>query len=61
MVATGDGYNSQSNQPVHFALPNQSKVIVEVTFLTKQGRKTQIIKNVNPTDFVGKSLVIRQK
>ena len=61
MVVTGDGYNSQSNQPVHFALPNQSKVIVEVTFLTKQGRKTQIIKNVNPTDFVGKSFVIKQK
>lgn len=60
MVTTGDGYNSQSNQPVRFALPDQSEVNVEVTFLTEQGRKNKTVENVKPTDFVGKSLVIKQ-
>lgn len=61
MVTTGDGYNSQSNQPVHFALPNHNVVNVEVTFLTTQGRKTQTTNNVKIADFISKTLVINQK
>lgn len=61
MVSTGDGYNSHSNQPVHFALPDQNEVNVEVTFLTEKGRKKQIVQSVKPTDYVGKSLTIEQE
>lgn len=61
MVTTGDGYNSQSNQPVHFALPGQSEVTVEVTFLTMEGRVKQTVQNVSPSDFAGKSLIIKQE
>jgi len=60
MVTTGDGYNSQSNQPVHFALPNSSTVDIEVTFLTAQGRKSKRIENVNPSDFTGSFFVVSQ-
>ena len=41
LVTTGDGYNSHSNQPVHFGLPGQDEVTVEVTFLTDAGRETR--------------------
>ncbi|MDG1995725.1 MAG: CRTAC1 family protein [Emcibacteraceae bacterium] len=61
MVTTGDGYNSQSNQPVHFALPDQNEINVEVTFLTEQGRRKQTVQNVKPSDFIGKSLFIKQQ
>ncbi len=60
LVTTGDGYNSQSNKPVHFALPNNDKVHIEVTFLTEQGRKIQTVKNIDPTAFYGKSVLIKQ-
>ena len=58
-VSTGGGYNSQSTIPVHFGLAKLEPVTVEVTFMSKQGRKKQTIKNVNPADFYGKTLVIR--
>ncbi len=41
LVPTGDGYGSQSLVPVHFGLAEESAVDVEVTFLTREGRKTQ--------------------
>lgn len=61
MITTGDGYNSQSNRPVHFALPNHDEVNVKVTFLTTNGRSTQTTQNIKITDFLGKSLIIKQK
>ena len=61
MITTGDGYNSQSNRPVHFTLPNHDEVTVEVTFLTANGRNTQTIQNIKVADFLGKSLIIKQK
>ena len=61
MVSTGDGYNSHSNQPVHFALPDMKEVNVEVTFMTAEGRKTQTVENVKPSDFTGKSITIKQE
>lgn len=61
MITTGDGYNSQSNRPVHFALPNHNEVNVEVTFLTANGRNTQTIQNIKVAVFLGKSLIIKQK
>ncbi len=59
-VVTGGGYNTQRAAPVHFGLARVETVNVEVTFMGTDGRKTQTVKDVNPTDFYGKSLVIRQ-
>jgi hypothetical protein len=59
-VSTGGGYNSQSAIPLHFGLAKLEPVTVEVTFMSKQGQKKQTIKNVNPADFYGKTLVIRE-
>jgi hypothetical protein len=59
-VATGGGYNSQSAIPLHFGLAKLEPLTVEVTFMTRQGRKKQTIRNVNPSAFYGKALVIRK-
>lgn len=59
-VVTGGGYNSQRAAPVHFGLATLAPVRVEVTFMSKAGRKKQTLSGVNPADFHGKSLVIRQ-
>jgi hypothetical protein len=59
-VSTGGGYNAQSAIPLHFGLAKLEPVTVEVTFMSKQGQKRQTIKNVNPADFYGKTLVIRE-
>jgi hypothetical protein len=59
-VSTGGGYNAQSAIPLHFGLAKLEPVTVEVTFMSKQGQKRQAIKNVNPADFYGKTLVIRE-
>ena len=60
IVPTGGGYNAQSAAPVHFGLTSMSPVTVEVTFMTKTGRKTQTIRNVSPAGYHGKSLVVRR-
>lgn len=59
-MSTGGGYNSQSAIPLHFGLAKLEPVTVEVTFMSKQGRRTQTINNVNPANFYGKTLVIRE-
>jgi predicted nucleotidyltransferase len=59
-VVTGGGYNTQRAAPVHFGLAKVAPVRVEVTFMSKGGRKTQTVNNVNPADHAGKSLVVRQ-
>ena len=59
-VVTGGGYNSQRAAPVHFGLAKMQPVRVDVTFMSKSGRKTQTMNGVNPAEFYGKSLVIRQ-
>jgi hypothetical protein len=59
-VVTGGGYNSQRAAPVHFGLAAMQPVRVEVTFMSKAGRRKQSVDNVNPADFYGKSLIVRQ-
>jgi FG-GAP-like repeat/ASPIC and UnbV len=59
-VETGGGYNSQSATPVHFGLATTEPLTVEVTFMTRQGRNKQTVRNVRPGDHYGKSLVIRE-
>ena len=59
-VVTGGGYNSQRAAPVHFGLTSLDPVRVDVTFMTREGRKTQTIRTVKPADYSGKSLVVRE-
>ena len=59
-VVTGGGYNTQRAGPVHFGLSNLQPVRVEVTFMTKAGRKAETVHDVRPADFFGKSLIIRE-
>lgn len=58
-VLTGGGYNSQRAAPVHFGLAKMERVRVDVTFMTRAGRKTVSVKDVNPADQHGRSLVVR--
>jgi hypothetical protein len=45
---------------VHFGLTSTTPVTVEVTFMTKAGRKSQTLKDISPAEFNGKSLAVRQ-
>ena len=58
LVPTGDGYGSQSVVPVHFGLARSDVVTVEVTFLTREGRKRKRIEGVDPRQWTGKSFVV---
>jgi FG-GAP-like repeat/ASPIC and UnbV len=60
VVPAGGGYNSQSAAPVHFGLATLAQVRVQVTFMSRNGRKTQVVDGVNPADFRGRSLVVRE-
>ena len=60
-VVTGSGYNTQRAAPVHVGLPTLSPVTVEVTFMTAGGRRTQIVTDVDPADYLGRSLVVREE
>lgn len=60
LVPAGGGYNAQSAGPVHFGLTSMAPLNVEVTFMSKTGRKVQTTRNVSPAEYYGKSLVVRQ-
>ena len=59
-VSTGGGYNSQNAAPVHFGVPGQTRVAVEVTFMSKAGRKVHRVPNVSLASYYGKSIIIRR-
>ena len=59
-VVTGGGYNSQRAAPVHFGLKTLDPVRVEVTFMSRAGRRKQTVESVAPADYYGKSLVVRE-
>jgi penicillin G amidase len=59
IVDTGSGYCSQSVIPVHFGLPKESRVDVEVTSLTKSGRKITRVANVDPNKLPRRVLVVK--
>ena len=59
-VVTGGGYNTQRAAPVHFGLATLDPVRVEVTFMTKSGRRTKSVNAVRPGEYYGKSLVVRE-
>jgi hypothetical protein len=59
LVDTGSGYCAQNAMPVHFGLPVEGKVDVEVTTLTKQGRKITRVAGVDPRALNGKALTVK--
>jgi penicillin G amidase len=59
IVDSGGGYCSQSAMPVHFGLPADGKVDVEVTAMTKSGRKVTRVKNVDPNQLPRRVLVVK--
>jgi hypothetical protein len=59
LVDTGGGYCSQNAMPVHFGLPVDGKVDIEVTSLTRNGRKITRLAQVDPRAHVGKAITIR--
>ena len=61
IVETGGGYNAQSAIPVHFAVPKGTKVDVEVTAMTQDGRLLNDRRDIDPIDFSGRAMVVRMK
>ena len=59
LVATGDGYGSQSDVPVHFGLRKSGDVSVEVTFLSRDGRRRQRLEGIDPREWAGRVLVVK--
>lgn len=59
IMTTGGGYNAQSAIPVHFGLPGQKAVDVEVTYFTPAGRETLTLSGVSLSELVGRSLTVK--
>lgn len=59
LVDTGSGYCSQNAMPVHFGLPVEGKVDIEVTALTHAGRKITRVAGVDPRSLMGKPLTVK--
>jgi len=56
---TGSGYNSQNAAALHFGLPEDRPVDVEIATMSKDGRKTVRISNLDPKDYRGGRLIIK--
>jgi hypothetical protein len=59
ILDTGSGYNSQNAMPVHLGLPSEGPVDVEITALTKNGRKTAVLRDIQPKDYLGRWLIVK--
>jgi hypothetical protein len=59
IVDTGSGYCSQNAMPVHFGLPGETRIDVEVTSLTRTGRKITRIPKIDPDKLTRRMLVVR--
>jgi hypothetical protein len=59
IVDTGSGYCSQSVAPVHFGLPAESRVDVEVTSFTSSGRQLTRVANVDPNRLPRRVLTVK--
>jgi penicillin G amidase len=59
IVDTGSGYCSQNVMPVHFGLPTERSVDVEVTTMTRDGRKVAGVANVDPSRLTRRTLVLK--
>ena len=54
LVPTGDGYGSQSDVPVHFGFAKAGTLSVEVTFLSRDGRRRQRLEGIDPREWAGR-------
>jgi hypothetical protein len=61
LVDTGSGYCSQNVMPVHFGLPTDGNVDVEVTTMSRDGRKITRVANVDANKLVRRTLVLNIK
>jgi hypothetical protein len=59
LVDTGSGYDAQNVMPVHFGLPSEAAVDVEVIFPHGGKRPVTRVPGVDPRKWRGKSLVVR--
>ncbi len=59
LVDSGGGYCSQNVMPVHVGLGIDGAVDVEVTTMTKGGRKVTKASNVNPSRLPGRVLIVK--
>ena len=59
LVDTGSGYCSQSVVPVHIGLGRDGKVDVEVTSMTRAGRRITRVPNVDPNALPRRVLVVK--
>ena len=59
LVDTASGYNSQNAKPVHFGLPKDLDVDVEVTLMSQSGRKVRRFENVDWRELSGKPFVVK--
>ncbi len=59
LMDTGSGYNSQNAMPVHFGLPREGAVDVEITSMTKKGRASVRLPGIDPRNYLGRHLAVR--
>ncbi|MFC1574768.1 CRTAC1 family protein [Gemmatimonadota bacterium] len=59
IIETGSGYNAQSVRPVHFGVPGEGTVDVELTLMGEGGRKTVLIEGVDPKEHAGGHLSVK--
>jgi len=59
ILDTGSGYNAQNAMPVHFGMAGRERVDVEITSMTKGGRKISRLTNVSPGGLPNNCLAIR--
>ena len=59
LMDTGSGYDAQNVMPVHFGLPSEAAVDVEVIFPHGGKRAVTRVPGVDPRRWRGKSLVVR--
>lgn len=57
-VSSGEGYNAQSIQPLHFGLSTMEQVTVELTVMSRKGRQTRRYPGINPATYSGQTLAV---
>jgi len=59
IIDTGGGYCSQNIMPVHFGLPKEGPVDVEVTSFSRSGRKTTRVAGVSSAQLPNRLLTVK--
>jgi hypothetical protein len=59
LLDTGSGYDSQNAMPAHFGLPQVTPVDVEITTMTRKGRRSVRLPNISTKDYLGRYLAVK--